>query len=140
MHVPYVVSHWNSTLHIPHIIYMDAYHYNLLCLSLLIDAVCLGLIWDSDQPPVDDIMAVVNNIGLTLQLSDVSNDYHDCISKLHLASACTFLFDDPVPSSQIHIGSVYLCIKYYQHFFCHTCTCRCLTQCRLRTLISTSMS
>ena len=38
----------------------------------LVYAVCLGLIWDSDQPPVDDIMAVVNNIGLTLQLSDVS--------------------------------------------------------------------
>ena len=33
--------------------------------------VCLGLIWDSDQPLVDDIMAVVNNIGLTMHLSDV---------------------------------------------------------------------
>ena len=42
---------------------------------LFAPAVCLGLIWDSDQPPVDDIMAVVNNIGLTLQLSDVRNKF-----------------------------------------------------------------
>ena len=38
--------------------------------------VCLCLIWDSDQPPVDDIMAVVNNIGLTLQLNDVCMYVH----------------------------------------------------------------
>ena len=47
-----------------------------VCVSWpFVDVVCLGLIWDSDQPPVDDIMAVVNNIGLTLQLSDVCNKY-----------------------------------------------------------------
>ena len=58
-----------------------------VCVSLVY-AVCLGLIWDSDQPPVDDIMAVVNNIGLTLQLSDVSEHY------------ITFSFDDPFQFSQ----------------------------------------
>ena len=56
----------------------------------LVYAVCLGLIWDSDQPPVDDIMAVVNNIGLTLQLSDVSEHY------------IIFSFDDPFQFPQLH--------------------------------------
>jgi len=35
--------------------------------------VCLGMIWDSDQPKVEDIMSVVYSIGLKLQLSDVSD-------------------------------------------------------------------
>ena len=55
--------------------------------SLNCYAVCLGLIWDSDQPPVDDIMAVVNNIGLTLQLSDVSKH---SMSLSHLTTPCQF--------------------------------------------------
>ena len=33
---------------------------------------CLGLIWDSDRPSVDDLMSVVNTVGLNLQLTDVS--------------------------------------------------------------------
>ncbi len=35
------------------------------------DVFSLGLIWDSASPSVDDIMAVVGNIGLSLQLSEV---------------------------------------------------------------------
>ena len=34
--------------------------------------VCLGLIWDSDQPSVDYIMSVLEAIGLKLRLTDVS--------------------------------------------------------------------
>lgn len=33
--------------------------------------VCLGMIWDSDRPSVEEIMSVVLSIGLTLQLNDV---------------------------------------------------------------------
>ena len=64
-------------------------------MCLLYDTVCLGLIWDSDQPPVDDIMAVVNNIGLTLQLSDVRNKYLRSMYDNTIAHIVTFSCDDP---------------------------------------------
>ena len=34
--------------------------------------VCIGLIWDSDSPPISYIMDVIHNIGLTLHLNVVS--------------------------------------------------------------------
>ena len=45
------------------------------CNSLSV-VVCLGMIWDSAQPTVDEIMGVVLSIGLTLQLNDVSVQLH----------------------------------------------------------------
>ena len=33
--------------------------------------VCIGMIWDSDQPEVDDIMSVVESVGTILRVSDV---------------------------------------------------------------------
>ena len=34
--------------------------------------VCIGLIWDSDSPPISYIMDVIHSIGLTLHLNVVS--------------------------------------------------------------------
>ena len=58
------------------------YHVSMFCtctytssisffLSLSSIAVCIGMIWDSDQPDVDDIMNVVESIGTILRVSDV---------------------------------------------------------------------
>ena len=40
------------------------------------DVFTLGMIWNSTTPPVEDIAAVVNNIGQTLQLNEVSMQLH----------------------------------------------------------------
>ena len=40
-------------------------------------AVCIGMIWDSEQPSVDDIMSVVESVGTILRVSDVRYcNYH----------------------------------------------------------------
>ena len=50
--------------------------------------VCIGLIWDSDSPPISYIMDVIHSIGLTLHLNVVS--VYNIICLKHLPRPYSF--------------------------------------------------
>ena len=94
------------------ILYTSVLSVTLVC-TICCCTVCLGLIWDSDQPPVSDIMAVVNNIGLTLQLGDVS-PY--CITH----NVRTIMFGIHA-TLYIHVH-VCMVVCTYKLYYLHKCT------------------
>ena len=51
-------------------VYMMTSHLHAFSLSHT-HTVCIGMIWDSDQPNVDDIMSVVETVGTIVRVSDV---------------------------------------------------------------------
>ena len=51
---------------------MFHYSHNIINTHILPPIVCIGLIWDSDSPPISYIMDVIQSIGLTLHLNVVS--------------------------------------------------------------------
>ncbi|CAI8054450.1 Inactive ubiquitin carboxyl-terminal hydrolase 54 [Geodia barretti] len=65
------------------------------------DLVCIGMIWDSDQPNIDDIMSVVQSVGIFVRVSDI---FHRVMSEAGSKEYCLS-------------GMV----AYYGHHYCTFC-------------------